>query len=215
MGILDSCRIRTTGSESESDSSSEGEQELAVAEEPQRSLLTGISSKHVLQKAPILDARDAYFDYEGKQGPWSTCFFNAKMEPRVAKVGVGGSFVEPTTLMALMTKAAAQHGEKPALKTESPCPELEDGKAPPALPEDEWTTWTYEEMLGDIRSAAKGMIALGFQQYDTVNIWGFNSPEWFIAEMGTLLAGGAAAGVYASNGPDACKYITEIGRAHV
>ena len=37
----------------------------------------------------------------------------------------------------------------------------QDGKAPPALPEDEWTTWTYEEMLGDIRSAAKGMIALG------------------------------------------------------
>jgi long-chain-fatty-acid--CoA ligase ACSBG len=206
MGILDSCRIRTTESESESGSGSEDEQELAVAEEPQRSLLTGISSKHVLQKAPILDARDAYFDYEGKQGPWSTCFFNAKMEPRVAKVGVGGSFVEPTTLMALMTKAAAQHGEKPALKTESPCPDLEDGKAPPALPEDEWTTWTYQEMLGDIRSAAKGMIALGFQQYDTVNIWGFNSPEWVMGALAAGFAGGKVAGLYPTDTPDTAAY---------
>ena len=29
-----------------------------------------------------------------------------------------------------------------------------------------------------------------------VNVIGFNSPEWFIAEMGAILAGGKAAGIY-------------------
>lgn len=31
--------------------------------------------------------------------------------------------------------------------------------------------------------------------------------EWFIADIGTIAAGGLAAGIYTTNGPEACAYI--------
>ncbi len=37
-----------------------------------------------------------------------------------------------------------------------------------------------------------------------MGIIGFNSPEWFIAELGAIMAGGLAAGIYTTNLPDVC-----------
>ena len=51
--------------------------------------------------------------------------------------------------------------------------------------------------------------------FGIVNILGFNSPEWFIANSGSILAGAIAAGIYATNLPEACKYITEHSKAKV
>jgi long-chain-fatty-acid--CoA ligase ACSBG len=51
--------------------------------------------------------------------------------------------------------------------------------------------------------------------FGIVNILGFNSPEWFIANNGSILAGAIAAGIYATNLPDACKYITEHSKAQL
>jgi hypothetical protein len=48
-----------------------------------------------------------------------------------------------------------------------------------------------------------------------VNIIGFNSPEWFIANMGAIAAGGLAAGIYTTNNPEACKYIAHHSEAEV
>lgn len=48
-----------------------------------------------------------------------------------------------------------------------------------------------------------------------MNIIGFNSPEWFIANCGSIFAGGIAAGIYTTNLPEACKYITDHSRAQV
>ena len=36
---------------------------------------------------------------------------------------------------------------------------------------------------------------------------GFNSPEWFFANFGTIAAGGVAAGIYTTNNPEACQYV--------
>lgn len=59
------------------------------------------------------------------------------------------------------------------------------------------------------------MIALDFKRFDIINIIGFNSPEWFFANFGAIVAGGIAAGIYATNGPDACKYQVQHSEAKV
>ncbi len=56
---------------------------------------------------------------------------------------------------------------------------------------------------------------IGFKKFDTINILGFNSPEWFFANFGAIAAGGISAGIYATNGPDACHYISEHSEAKV
>lgn len=36
------------------------------------------------------------------------------------------------------------------------------------------------DYLNDVRTAAKGFIALGLERYHAVCILGFNTPEWFV-----------------------------------
>ena len=62
---------------------------------------------------------------------------------------------------------------------------------------------------------AKSLISIGFERFDTVNTLGFNSPEWFQAHFGAIAAGGIAAGIYATNGPEACSYVTKHSNAKV
>jgi len=54
--------------------------------------------------------------------------------------------------------------------------------------------------------AARAFISLGLERYDGVNIYGFNSPEWFVGEMAAIFAGGIAAGIYPSDTPDQVQY---------
>lgn len=44
---------------------------------------------------------------------------------------------------------------------------------------------------------------------------GFNSPEWMTANIGGILAGGIAAGIYTTNGPEACAFIASHANATV
>ena len=46
-------------------------------------------------------------------------------------------------------------------------------------------------------------------------ILGFNSPEWFIAQLGAIMAGAFSAGIYTTNSPESCKYIIEHCRADI
>ena len=101
---------------------------------------------------------------------------------RVAESGVA-SF-PPTTLNALFKAAAVNFPTKPAMRMER------DG---------EWRTWTWSDYYSGSEQVAKALIALGFEPHDCVNVIGFNSPAWFMAQMGAILAGGKAAGVYTTN----------------
>lgn len=53
------------------------------------------------------------------------------------------------------------------------------------------------------------------QPRDGVAIIGFNSPEWVVANVGGILAGGIAAGIYTTNTPDACAYIVRHASASI
>ncbi len=67
--------------------------------------------------------------------------------------------------------------------------------------------WTYGAYLKDARAAAKGFISLGLGRKRGVAITGFNSPEWFIADVGTTMAGGIVVGIYQTSSPEICKYV--------
>lgn len=78
-----------------------------------------------------------------------------------------------------------------------------------------WEKWTYENYYDDSRKAAKGFIALGLQPFHSVCILGFNSPEWLVANMGAIMAGGIAAGIYTTNSGSSCKHIGEDSKANI
>lgn len=78
-----------------------------------------------------------------------------------------------------------------------------------------WHTWTYAQYEQDVKKFAKSLISLGFQRHEGVSIMGFNSPEWFIADLGAIYAGGIAAGIYTTNGPEAAHYVAHHSDAGV
>lgn len=123
---------------------------------------------------------------------------NAEMPIRLAQTGVAA--MTPVTLAAVFDRAVALHGDKEALRVERG---------------GDWKTMTWKQYHAEARRAACGFMSFGVQQHDCVNIIGFNSPEWFIAEMGTILAGGKAAGVYTTNEPPVCQYVAEHSEAKV
>ena len=63
----------------------------------------------------------------------------------------------------------------------------------------EWIKWNYEEYYEQSKMAAKAFIQLGLQRFHAVSILGFNSPEWFISQMGAIMAGGFSVGIYTTN----------------
>uniref|UniRef100_T1JBV8 long-chain-fatty-acid--CoA ligase n=1 Tax=Strigamia maritima TaxID=126957 RepID=T1JBV8_STRMM len=67
--------------------------------------------------------------------------------------------------------------------------------------------WTYAQYATDVRKAAKGFIKLGLSPFHGVSVLGFNSPEWLIAHLGAIFAGGFAAGIYTTNTPAACHHV--------
>jgi len=129
------------------------------------------------------------------------------MPQRAAKSGPA-SLAEcpPRTLIEAVIQAAKSQKDQPWAKVERPVPQLVDNVPPAALPEEEWTTWTYGQLLDDTKAAAKALIKLGFMPFDSVNIWGFNTPEWMISSFAAQFAGGKAAGIYPTDTEDTAAY---------
>lgn len=150
--------------------------------------------KEVFKNVPDL-SDDHYFPYKGSD-TWFTCAADGEMVPRTSAKGFAGPLTAETTVSALLQSCAAKKGNKPALLVERPCPPLKDGKAPEPLPRENWKTWTMNDYHNDVRKAAKAYIKLGFKQFDTVNVWGFNSPEWFMSSVAGMYAGGKCGGIY-------------------
>lgn len=131
-----------------------------------------------------------------------------KTEKVKIRMGKGMAEIDPKTLYESFDAVCAKHGAKSALHQKVITPGG-DAKSTP------WTTWTWSEYRNNVDKFAKSLISLDFQKFDTINIIGFNSPEWHFANFGAIMAGGIAAGIYASNGPDACKYQAEHSEAKV
>lgn len=130
-----------------------------------------------------------------------------------------------------------KHGNKPALYQKRYTQGVDKKDV-------DWTMWTWKEYREKVDLFGKALMTLDFQRFDIINIIGFNAPEWFIGtflvccsrllfifetsplcvltiwcrvsgNLGAIAAGGVAAGIYATNLPDACKYISSHSKAKV
>ncbi|TMW57044.1 hypothetical protein Poli38472_002969 [Pythium oligandrum] len=107
---------------------------------------------------------------------------------------------KPATVMEIFRKTVDRRGSGRALSFKK------DGK---------WVAYTWKQYYQNCIHFAKSLISLGVQPHDCVNIIGHNSPEWFFTNNGTIAAGAVIAGIYTTNGPEACHYISEHCNAKV
>ncbi|KAM4616213.1 long-chain-fatty-acid--CoA ligase ACSBG2-like [Polymixia lowei] len=128
---------------------------------------------------------------------WSTCSDKAV---KLRMEGSGPGSETPITIHQMMLETVEGYGDHPALASKK------DGQ---------WVTLTWRQYYQQCRAAAKSFLKLGLERYHGVGILGFNSPEWFISDVGCILAGGLAAGIYTTNSPEACQYVAANCEANV
>ncbi len=98
------------------------------------------------------------------------------------------------TVIDVLQETAAQYGDSPALV---------------AKRGGEWTARTWQDYRDEVFRAAAGLVALGVEVGDGVAIMGDNCPEWFIADVAAIAAGGIPTGIYTTNTTEQSTYITE------
>ncbi|KAM6944713.1 long-chain-fatty-acid--CoA ligase ACSBG2-like isoform 1-T2 [Lycodopsis pacificus] len=128
---------------------------------------------------------------------WSTSRHKAV---RLRMEGSGPASETPMTAHQLFLETVEAYGDHPALASKK---------------EGQWVTLTWRQYYEQCRAAAKSFLKLGLERYHGVGILGFNSPEWFISDIGCILAGGLATGIYTTNSPEACQYVAASSEANI
>jgi long-chain-fatty-acid--CoA ligase ACSBG len=98
----------------------------------------------------------------------------------------------PTTVIHQFTTTVQKFPQRPALKVKRNGVFIE---------------WTWAEFYRDVLLFAKAAVAAGLPRHGGVAIIGFNSPEWLIANLGAVFAGGMSASIYTTNNAEATWYI--------
>lgn len=100
----------------------------------------------------------------------------------------------PSTMMEIFEEAVKENPKDDALFIEK---------------NGQWQSWTWNHYYKEATNFAKALINIGVEPYRTVNILGFNSPEWFAAFIGGMYAAVVPSGVYLTNNSESCMYIAE------
>jgi long-subunit acyl-CoA synthetase (AMP-forming) len=106
----------------------------------------------------------------------------------------------PETVFEVLERRAGAHADRPAMRVKR------DGR---------WQATTWKEYRDQSRLVARGFLRLGVQPRQGVVIMGYNRPEWFLADMGAIMAGALPAGIYVTSTPEQCQYISEHAGAAV
>uniref|UniRef100_A0A673A609 Long-chain-fatty-acid--CoA ligase ACSBG2 n=1 Tax=Sphaeramia orbicularis TaxID=375764 RepID=A0A673A609_9TELE len=187
---LDDCVVDAANESSEEESTGEREED-----EP-----TDVPAQHTqtvsAQRPDSLSVAAAAVGAE-PQGLW-TSQGDAEVKLRMGESGMAAE--APLTIHQMFTSAVERFGGFTALS-------WKDGE--------QMKTMNYEEYYQTCRTAAKSFLKLGLQRYHGVGILGFNSVEWFISDIGAILAGGFAVGIYTTNSPEACQYVAENCKANI
>lgn len=104
------------------------------------------------------------------------------------------------TVMEVFDETAKKHGSKTALRLKK------GGK---------WRETTWAQYHEEVVAAAKSFIKLGLEPGKAVSIIGFNCPQWFVADMAAIYAGGSPAGIYTTNSPEQCLYVAEHSESQI
>eukprot|EP00040_Diaphanoeca_grandis_P016159 m.83257 g.83257 ORF g.83257 m.83257 type:complete len:749 (+) comp25609_c0_seq2:162-2408(+) len=112
------------------------------------------------------------------------------------------------TITDVFQAAVKANPDKIALRVERGLPStFVKGEAPPpTLPDNEWTTWTYQQYYDDCTRIGKALIALGSTTKDCVAIYGTNAPEWSIACIGSTLVNVKPSGLYPTDTEESALY---------
>jgi long-chain acyl-CoA synthetase len=98
---------------------------------------------------------------------------------------------------------------------------LEQAKARPHEPayfvkaHGAWKATGFADYWGEVKQAAKALIALGLEAGANVCILGYNRPEWVIADLAAMAIGGAPAGIYTTCSAEEVRYIVHHCEAKV
>ena len=98
------------------------------------------------------------------------------------------------TVMQVMEATAAKCGSQPALGYKK---------------EGVYSTLDWNEYRKRVRLLARGFMKLGLEPGQGVAILGYNCPEWLIADVAAIYAGGFPAGIYTTSSAEQCQYIAE------
>ncbi len=90
-----------------------------------------------------------------------------------------------------------------------------DAEAMSGRRDGQWCSMTWREAERQVRAVAGGLLSLGFQKGERAAILATSRPEWVIADLGILAAGGATSTIYTSNTSDESAYILEDSGARV
>ncbi len=104
------------------------------------------------------------------------------------------------TVVDALAERARSLGDQPALRVKR------DG---------EWRATTWSGYHASVLRAGRAFLKLGLEPGRGVNILGFNRPEWFIASLGAVAAGGLPAGIYTTLTAEQCRYIADHSEAAV
>lgn len=129
------------------------------------------------------------------------CVLNREKHKSVLRnLGVNVMEKDKKTVIELMEETAKKWGSKNALNAKV------DGK---------WESMTWQEYRDQVRMCARAFMALGLEAKGAISIIGKNCPQWFIADIAAIYAGALAAGIYTTNTPEQCQYISEHSEAAV
>lgn len=95
-------------------------------------------------------------------------------------------------VMDVFERTVRSHGPKPALRVRR---------------NNAWRATSWDEYRQQVRQVARALISVGAQPGDGVCIIGYNCPEWFFADIGSIYAGLVPAGIYTTSSPEQCQYI--------
>ncbi|XP_070788026.1 long-chain-fatty-acid--CoA ligase ACSBG2 [Pituophis catenifer annectens] len=127
----------------------------------------------------------------GGGGLWTTKR-DGEVQLRMDASGIGSE--TPITVHDLFLATVQKYGHFPALASKK---------------QGQWSKLSFCQYYEECRKSAKSFLKLGLGRFNSVCILGFNSLEWFLADIGAIFAGGFAVGIYTTNSPEACHYVAE------
>src|SRR5688572_21353508 len=95
-------------------------------------------------------------------------------------------------VMDVLERTVRSHGPRPAVRVRR---------------SGAWKSYSWDEYRHQVRQVARALISLGTQPGRGTCIIGYNCPEWFFADIGSIYAGLVPAGIYTTSSPEQCEYI--------
>ncbi|XP_031769185.1 long-chain-fatty-acid--CoA ligase ACSBG2 isoform X2 [Galleria mellonella] len=157
---------------------------------------------HAMQTPNGVGNRNTYINGPDQVIPASsyvTTFPEGVVKLRIAPRGIASE--RPLSVPGLLNQTVARYPDGIALASKK-----EDGK---------WHKLTYTQYREKVRIIAKAFLKLGLERYHSVCILGFNSEQWFVADLAAIHAGGFAAGIYTTNSAEACFHCLLSSRANI